>query len=174
MKQNDLEIYEILRFKVFSQGCEGQVYGILRAIEPYLLSDFEYKHSLMRVFLRPMFYMGYEDPTAPMAVVHTCSTREPDCYMDANALYKYMEERISLTEKIIEELRLCCDYYDVGYSKKQNAVLLRDHVFRNLDELWEFFLADFRNLNIPDDEIRRIFEEESNSSFLSEFNRIQV
>lgn len=47
MGQNDLEIYESFRFKVFSQGCEGQAYTILQAMEPYLLSDFSYKHSLM-------------------------------------------------------------------------------------------------------------------------------
>lgn len=27
MGQNDVEIYESLRFEKFSQGCEGQAYG---------------------------------------------------------------------------------------------------------------------------------------------------
>ena len=173
MTQNDLEIYESLRFEEFSQGCEGQAYGMLQAIESYLLSDFAYKHSLMRVFFRPLFYMGYEDPATPMAVVHTCSTKELDCYKDADALYRYMEENILLTVKVIEELKLCCDYYDVGYNKNQNAVVFRDYVFHNIDELWEVFLEDFRKLGIPDDEIRRIFEEESNSYYQRDFNQIR-
>ena len=174
MGQNDLENYESLRFKDFSQGCEGQAYGMLQAIEPYLLSDFVYKHSLMRIFFRPLFYMGFEDPTTPMAVVHVDSTREPGCYKDVDALYRYMEENILLTAKVIEELKLCCDYYDVKYSKKQNAVVFRDHVFHDMDELWEVFLEDFRKLNIPDDEIRRIFEEESHRHYQSDFNKIQA
>lgn len=175
MGQNDLEIYESLRFKDFSQGCEGQAYGMLQAIEPYLLSDFAYKHSLMRIFFRPLFYMGFEDPTTPMAVVHADSTKEP-CYKykDVDALYRYMEENIPLTTKVIEELKLCCDYYDVKYSKKENAVVFRNHVFHDMDELWEVFLEDFRKLNIPDDEIRRIFEEESHSYYQSDFNKIQA
>ena len=173
MGQNDLEIYESLRFKDFSQGCEGQAYGMLHAIAPYLLSDFAYKHSLMRIFFRPLFYMGYEDPTTPMAAVQSYSTIEPNCYKDTDALYRYMEENILLTAKVIEELRLCCDYYDVEYSKKQNAVAFRDHVFHDIDELWEVFLEDFRKLDIPDDEICRIFEEESNSYYQSEFNEMQ-
>ena len=173
MGQNDLEIYESLRFKDFSWGCEGQAYGMLHAIEPYLLSDFAYKHSLMRIFFRPLFYMGFEDPTTPMDVVYADITKEPRyCYKDADALYRYMEENILLTAKVIEELKLCCDYYDVGYSKKQNAVVFRDHIFHDIDELWEVFLEDFRKLDIPDDEIRRIFEEESNSYYPSEFNEI--
>ena len=86
MGQSDLEIYESLRFKEFSQGCEGQAYDMLHAIEPYSLSDFAYKHSFMCVFFRPIFYMGYEDPTTPMAVVHTYSTKETDCYKDSDAL----------------------------------------------------------------------------------------
>lgn len=177
MEQNDLEIYENLRFRDFSQGCEGQAYGMLQAIEPYLLSDFAYKHSLMRIFFRPLFYMGFEDPTTPMAVVHTIiSTKELGCYCykDADALYRYMEENILLTAKVIEELRLCCDYYDVEYNKKENAVVFRDYVFHDLDELWEVFFEDFRKLNIPDDEIRRIFEEESHSYYQRDFNKIQA
>ncbi|MCH5270310.1 MAG: hypothetical protein J1E83_06125 [Lachnospiraceae bacterium] len=174
MGQNDLEIYESLRFEEFSQGCEGQAYGMLHAIEPYLLSDFAYKHSLMRIFYRPLFYMGYDDPTTPMTVVHTYSTKVPDCYKDAGALYRYMEENILLTAKVIEELKICCNYYDVRYSKKQNAVVFRDYVFHDIDELWEVFLEDFRKLDIPDDEIRRIFEEESNSYYQKDFNKIQA
>lgn len=174
MGENDLEIYENLRFEQFSQGCEGQAYSMLRAIEPYLLSDFAYKHSLMRVFFRPLFYMGYKDPAAPMAVVHTYSTQEPNCYKDADALYRYMEENILLTAKVIEELNLCCDYYDVEYCKKRNAVLFRGRIIHNIDELREIFFVDFRKLNIPDDEIFRIFEEESNSYYQSEFSKIQI
>ena len=174
MRQNDLEIYESLRFEQFSQGCEGQAYSMLRAIEPYLLSDFAYKHSLMRVFFRPLFYMGYEDPTTPIAVVHTCSTKDPYYYKDADVLYRYMEENILLTAKVIEELNLCCDYYDVEYSKKLNAVLFRVHVFHDIDELRQVFLEDFRKLEISDDEIFRIFEEESNSYYQSEFSKIRA
>ncbi len=161
MGQNDVEIYESLRFEEFSQGCEEQAYGMLRAIEPYLLSDFAYKHSLMRVFFRPLFYMGYEDPTTPMAVVHIYSTQAPNYHKNADALYRYMEENILLTAKVIEELNLCCDYYDVEYCKKLNAVLFKEHVFHDIDELKQVFLQDFRKLDIPDDEIFRIFEEES-------------
>lgn len=174
MGQNDVEIYESFRFKEFSQGCEGQAYGMLRAIEPYLLSDFAYKHSLMRVFFRPLFYMGYEDPTTPMAVVHTYSIQEQNYYKNADALYRYMEENILLIAKVIEELNLCCDYYNVEYCKKLNAVLFREHVFHDIDELKQVFLEDFRKLDIPDDEIFRIFEEESNSYYQSEFNKIQA
>lgn len=174
MRQNDLEIYESLRFRKFSQGCEGQAYGMLRVIEPYLLSDFAYKHSLMRVFFRPLFYMGYEDPKAPMAVVHAYSTQEPGYFKDADALYRYMEENILLTSKVIEELNLCCDYYDVEYCKKRNVVLFREYIFHDINELSEVFLEDFRKLDIPDDEIFRIFEEESDSSYQNEFNKIQA
>ncbi|MCI8802875.1 MAG: hypothetical protein HFG01_05980 [Oscillibacter sp.] len=174
MGQNDLEIYKKLRFKQFSQGCEGQAYGMLRAIEPYLLSDFAYKHSLMRIFLRPLFYMGYQDPRAPMAVVHTWSAQKPNCYKDADALYRYMEENILLAAKVIEELDLCCEYYGVEYCKKLNAVLFGEQIFHDIDELREIFLEDFRKLNLPDDEIFRIFEEESDGYYLSEFSKIQA
>ena len=174
MGQNDLEIYENLRFKQFSQGCEEQAYSMLRLIEPYLLSDFAYKHSLMRVFFRPLFYMGYKAPTTPMAMVHTYSTQKPNCYKDADTLYRYMEENILLITTIIEELNLCCDYYDVEYCKERNAVLFREHIFHNINELREVFLEDFRKLDISDDEIFRIFEEESDHFYQSEFNKIQT
>ena len=174
MGQDDLEIYENLRFKQCNQGCEGQAYGMLCAIEPYLLSDFAYKHSLMRLFFRPLFYMGYTDPTTPMAVVHTCRTQAPNCFQDADALYRYMEENIPLTAKVIEELDLCCDYYDAAYCRKQNAVLFRARILHDMDELREIFLDDFRKLNLPDDEILRIFAEESGRYYLSEFGKIQA
>lgn len=172
MRQNDLEIYESLRLKNFSYGCEGQVYSMLRAIEPYLLSDFSYKHSLMRLFFRPLFYMGYKDPTTPMDMVHTFRNQEPNYYMNADALYRYMEENIPLIAKVIEELQLCCDYYDVEYSKKHNAILFRNHIIYNIEEFREVFLEDFRKLDISDDEILRIFEEESVSYYQSEFDKI--
>ena len=174
MGQNDLKIYESLRCRVFHYGCEGQAYAMLRAIEPYLLSDFIYKHSLMRVFFRPLFYMGYADSRTPMAVVHTCITQDPDYCKDADALYRYMEQNILLITTIIEELNLCCDYYDVEYCKKRNAVLFRERVLTTIDELREIFLEDFRKLDIPDDEIFRIFEEESDHFYQSEFNKIQT
>lgn len=173
MRQNDLEIYESLRFGKFSYGCEGQAYGMLRAIEPYLLSDFSYKHSLVRLFFRPLFYMGYKDPTTPMDMVHTFRNQESNCYMDEDALYKYMEQNVLLVAKVIEELERCCDYYDVEYCEKRNAVLFRDHIIYNIGELKEVFLEDFRKLDISDDEILRIFEEESVSYYQSEFDKIQ-
>lgn len=173
MKNNDPEIYKNLRFKVFSQGCEGQAYWMLRAIEPYLLSDYLYKHSLMRIFFRPVFYMGYEDPTTPMAIVHTYRTKEPNCFNDPDMLYRFMEDNITLTAKIIDELKLCVDYYGVGYSKEQNAVVFRDKVFHTIEELWTYFLSDFSKLDIPLDEIKRIFEEESYSDYQNEFDKIK-
>lgn len=115
--------------------------------------------------------MGYENPTIPMAVVHTYNAQEPNCYKNADALYGYMKENILLTTKVIEELNLCCDYYDVVYCRKLNAVIFKKHLFHSIDELWDVFLEDFRKLKISDDEIYRIFEEESNSYYHSEFNK---
>lgn len=174
MKQNDSEIYESLRFRLFSQGCEGQTFGMLRAIEPYLLSDFAYKHALLRVFFRPLFYMGYEDAAAPMAVIHTHRTKDPDCFADADALYRFMEQNTALIGKIIEELRLCNNYDDLRYDRERNAVVSRAHVFHDIEELWDVFLTDFRKLQIPDDEIRRIFEEESHAFFAHAFEQIRI
>ena len=68
----------------------------------------------------------------------------------------------------------CCDYYEVAYCKEQNAVLFREHIFHDMDELWKVFLEDFRKLDIPDEEIFRIFEEESGSYYQSEFGKIQA
>lgn len=79
-----------------------------------------------------------------------------------------------LTSKIIEELRLCCDYYSVEYCEKRNVVLFGEHIFHDIDELWEVFLEDFRKLDIPEDEIRRIFEEESDNLYQREFDKIQA
>lgn len=67
-----------------------------------------------------------------------------------------------------------CSFIDVEYCEKRNAVLFREYSFYNIDELREVFLKDFRKLNIPDDEILRIFEEESDHSYQSEFNKIQA
>ena len=85
-----------------------------------------------------------------------------------------MEENIPLTAKVIEELDLCCDYYDAAYCRKQNAVLFRARILHDMDELREIFLDDFRKLNLPDDEILRIFAEESGRYYLSEFGKIQA
>ncbi len=100
--------------------------------------------------------------------------QDPDYCKDADALYRYMEQNNLLITKVIEELHLCCDYYDVEYCKERNAVLFREHIFHNINELREVFLEDFRKLDISDDEIFRIFEEESDHFYQSEFNKIQT
>ena len=173
MKTDDIEIYEDLRFKVFSQGCEGQADGMLHAIERYLLSDFEYKHSLVRLFLRPVFYMGYEDPIIASHIVNMRRNEEINSFDNGYELQKYMEDNISVIAKIIEELKLCCEYYDVEYNEKQNAVVYKNYVFNAIKGLWLVFLEDFKRLEISEDEIKRIFEEESHSSYKKEFDKIK-
>lgn len=108
-----------------------------------------------------------------MAVAHTCRARDPNCYKEPDALYRYMEENLLLTAAVIEERKLCCDYYEVEYCRERNAILFREHIFHNMDELREVFLEDFRKPDIPDDEIFRVFEEESDG-YQSEFNKIQI
>lgn len=165
MGQNELEIYEQLKDKVFSQGCEGQAFYMLLAIENYLLSDFAYKHSLLRLFFRPLFYMGYENPETPLVFVNFYKNHpvrnENASFKHPNELCEFMKENTALVSKIVEELQLCCDYYDVDYNTEKNAVVFREQVFHNIEELWRYFLVDFQKLDISDDEIRRIFEEES-------------
>ena len=162
MEQNELEVYEQLKDKVFSQGCGGQAFYMLLAIENYLLSDFPYKHSLLRLFVRPLFYMGYETPADYIDYCKSHSGRNENIKLkQSDELCDFMKENIALISKIIEELQLCCEYYDVDYSAEKNAVIFRNRVFHNIEELWQCFLEDFQKLEIPDDEISRIFEEES-------------
>ena len=170
--KSDREIYEALRDKVFSQGCKGQAESMLCAAEPYFLSDFSYKHSLLRLVMRPLFYMGYEEPTAPMAVINSMRTKDPGCFTDADALYGFMERSIPLVMLIIKELKLCCEFYDVHYDRSQDAVVYRDRTYTDMEGLKSIFLADLGKLDLDDDEIERIFEEEA-PSFQHEFDRIQ-
>ena len=87
---------------------------MLHAIEPYLLSDFEYKHSLVRLFLRPVFYMGYEAPIIASYIVNMCRNEEINSFNNGYELQKYTEDNIPMIAKIIEGLKLCCEYYDVA------------------------------------------------------------
>ncbi len=177
MGRNELEIYKQLRHKEFSQGCESQAFHMLLAIEKYLLSDFSYKHSLLRLFIRPLFYMGYENPETVLDFVYYCKEHhvrnENDKFKHPNELCKFMKENSMLILKVVDELQLCCAYYDVEYSAEKNAVIFRNQVFHNIEELWQCFLADFQKLDIPDDEISRIFEEES-KEYEKAFQKIKV
>ena len=84
-----------------------------------------------------------------------------------------MEDNISMIAKIIEELKLCCEYYEAEYNEKKNAVIYKNYVFNDMKELWLVFLEDFKRLEIPEDEIKRIFEEESHASYKKEFDKIK-
>jgi hypothetical protein len=46
-------------------------------------------------------------------------------------------------------------------------------VFNDMKELWLVFFEDFKRLEIPEDEIKRIFEEESHASYKKEFDKIK-
>ncbi len=129
------EIYSGLAKLRLSHSCDGQAVLFLPEIEKYLLSDFSLKHSLIRLLLRPLYYMGYD----------------ADCFYDwlsenfgeNTELIRFFDEQRDTVLKVFEELEFCVKYYDIGYDNR------------------EAFMEDFKLLGISENEIQRIYGEES-------------
>lgn len=129
------EIYSELAALRLSHSCECQAVLFLPEIEKYLLSDFSLKHSLIRLLVRPLYYMGFDT----------------DCFFEwlnenfggETELLRFFDEQRDTVSKVFEELELCVKYYDIGYDNR------------------EAFIEDFKKLGISDDEILRIYREEA-------------
>ena len=161
MKQEDVIVYEQLRDTTFSQGCEGQAVGMLHACKDYLLSEFSLKHSLLRLALRALFYMGVERTDEVLSFIREYAEK----FKDSEKLCEFVEDNEAMVSVIVDELMLCCDFYDTEYDSGKNAVTLEDTVFYNISDFEKYFTECFRKRNIPEEEIKRIFVEENYEKF---------
>lgn len=157
MKSEDIMIYEQLRDTLFSYNCEQQAVRMLCACEIYLLSDFSLKHSLLRLIIRPLFYM---DCMTTEFVIEFIKANQNN-FKHPLMLCNYMKENADMISVIIDELMLCCDFYDTVYDAEKNAVTHDNQIFYHSSDFKNCFFAYFRNYNIPEEEINRIFTEEN-------------
>lgn len=162
---NDAMIYEQLRDAKISQSCEGQACAMLAACEEYLLSDFSYKHSVLRLLIRPLFYIDLETVNDVLEFIQN----RADSISRPFELCSYMEQNSEMISAVINELEFCCNFYDISYSAAANAVICNDINFRSLDDFKGYFVSCCREHNIDENEIPRIFVEEN---FAEHFNKI--
>lgn len=160
---NDSIIYEQLRNAKVSQSCEGQARGMLAACEEYLLSDFSYKHSVLRLIIRPLFYIGFETVNDVLEFIKD----EADNVKHPVELYDYAEQNSEMISAIINELKFCCGFYDISYSPAANAAACNNIKFCSLDDFKSYFVSCCKEHNIDENEIPRIFLEEN---FAEQFN----
>ena len=130
-------------------------------------------HSLLRITIRPIFYLGITSSMNMLLTIY-------DLSKDKNVFTKWINENTNIVNTIVKELTICCFFYDLKYDKDKNIVILdhkrKDNIipvfveipdrdiynaFRSFNEFKQYFYSLFSEYTIEQDELDRLILEEN-------------
>ena len=167
---NEFLYQKMLKMKP-SQNCEYAGILYCEAIAKICPKRPAVAPSILRVAIRPIFYLGYSDPDEILLWLEY----KLDNTKTIKDFLSWLKNEKTLLETCLEELKICCDFYDLKYSEVTNSVILKDDYgkkteFKSFKEFRTFYENQFEHLNILTEEIERIIGEEG---YIKEFDKIR-
>lgn len=171
MKPADKFLYKEIARLIPSQNCEyaGILYCEIIAKIYHKRPDIV--HSILRVAVRPIFYLGYSDSDTIILWLEY----KLDKTKIIQKFLAWLRKEENLLKTCLEELKICSDFYDLKYSELNNLVILKDDYgkiteFKFFQDFKNFYVSKFDYLKISEEEIERIMEEEK---YIKEFEKIK-
>jgi hypothetical protein len=143
--KDDETIYqEIVSAKV-SQSCQSAFEDYCLLVIPICPQRPNIARSLLRVAIRPLFYLGYCES---QIVIEILKSREIAGLFDRenmNSIYTefliWMTEHSDLIDLCVKDLKLCCFLYDLYYDEVKNKVILNHKLKKDMETVF-FGVAD--------------------------------
>ena len=125
--KNDEIIYQEILSAQVSQNCEAAFEDYCVMIVPICPIRQNIAHSLLRIAIRPLFYLGYFDS---QYIIEIFKSREiagifdrKNMNGDYNQFIIWIMEHSGLVDLCVKELKLCCLFYDLYYDEIKNKVI---------------------------------------------------
>lgn len=163
----DITFYEDTIDLVVSQNCIDAAQDYFDFIELNLSDGKLIDADIVRVAIRPVFYLGILDMKN---MINYVNNHIYNCPLAKH----FLANNLSLVDKAVKILESCCDYYNIRYDSINNCVLLtrrnnESFVFKKFEEFKEVITRDFGKFDLSDKELERIIKEEK---FIDVFNQI--
>jgi hypothetical protein len=169
---SDEDLYHNVRLSQVSSNCEFAAIDYFKIVSSLCPSKPEIAHSIMRIAIRPLFYLGICEPRQMTMVIEKINKGR-------KKFLKWLEENANIIEIIIKELTICCFFYDMNYNNDKNLVVLNHkrkkemssifveiqdknmyEEFSTFDSFRIFFHSLFNNCSISQNELDRLILEE--------------
>ena len=166
------DMHNRVRSAEVSQNCATAAEDYFEIIAPICPDREDAAHSLMRIAMRTVFYLGVTDYSGIIANVKAINQHRPH-------FLEWVSANGKMVETIIKELTICCFFYDLKFDIEKNVVILnhkRSEIMRNVfyevsdrdifneflsfDNFKAFFYSMFDGIQISQDELDRLILEE--------------
>jgi len=172
--------YHRVRLATVSGNCEDAAIDYFKLVAPICPDKGDIAHSLMRLAMRPIFYLGVGEVRSMFAYIEYVNRSRP-------SFLKWLSENQDIIALVIKELTVCCFFYDLRYDKEKNIVILNHKVdaemacvfveiqdrdiykeFLSFNDFCEYFHSFLNAYGIAKNEIDRlILEEQYKERFFS-------
>jgi len=166
------EIYNRVRLAKVSCNCETAAEGYFEIIAPICPIREDVAHSLLRIAMRMVFYLGVCKLDAMLTEIEYLTRNHP-------LFLKWLHNNMNMVALIMIELETCCIFYDLRFDIEKNAVIL-DHKrreemkdvfsevqdrdifkeFLSFEDFKTYFYSLFAEYQISQDELNRLILEE--------------
>ena len=166
------KIYHHVRSATVSYNCEQAAKDYFEMIAPLCHDKEDIAHSLLRLAIRPVFYLGITDSDGMFSYIEFINKNK-------HSFLGWLSSNKDIVMLIIKELTICCFFYSLKYDDEKKIVKLDHKVSREMEDVFveiqdrdiyeefstfnsfkEYFYSFFHELGISNIEIDRIILEE--------------
>ncbi|MCL2360116.1 MAG: hypothetical protein FWC74_10275 [Candidatus Bathyarchaeota archaeon] len=170
-KSNE-KTYHRVRLAPVSGNCEFAAADYFRLIAPLCPAKEDIAHSLLRLAMRPVFYLPIADFENLLEIIMYINKDRP-------SFLKWLNENRDMIDLIFKELTICLFFYDLRYDDEKKIVILDHKVdeemaylfveipdrniykeFLSFDDFKEYYHSFFNAYGIGKEEIDRLILEE--------------
>ena len=113
-KSDDIAEYNRVRMAQVNQNCESAAIDYFNLIAQLCYTRTNIMHSLMRIAIRPIFYLGITDVENVIMYIKHINTGKAD-------FLQWLETYTDDIENIVRELTICCFFYDMTYREVESC-----------------------------------------------------
>ncbi|MCL2360115.1 MAG: hypothetical protein FWC74_10270 [Candidatus Bathyarchaeota archaeon] len=135
-KSNE-KTYHRVRLTPVSGNCSCAAADYFRLIAPLCPVKEDIAHSLLRLAMRPIFYMDVVDTENMFAYIEYVNRNRPP-------FLKWLNENRDMVDLIFKELTICLFFYALRYDEEKKIVVL-DH---KVDETMAYAFVEIQDRNI--------------------------
>jgi len=167
------EIHNRVRLATVSQNCMNATEDYFEIIAPLCPIRGDIAHSLLRIAIRPLYYMWIDYSTI-LSEVERINKDKP-------AFLCWLNDNKDMLKTIVNELDICCEFYALTHDHEKNIVILnqdcdavtatdgtivlparygKSKEFSSFDDYKAYFYSSFSEYNISQDELDRLMLEE--------------
>ena len=174
MKFSAEELHHKVLTALVNQNCVSAAEDYFQMIAPLCPVRDDIAHSLLRIAIRPVFYMGIADVDSALDVIKGINK-------ERHSFIHWLSQNTDILALVIKELTICCLFYTpFEYDIVKDVVVFNHQIdesmvdvfvevpdrdiyeeFSTFDEFRIYFFSLFCEYNISQEELARLLQEEN-------------